>query len=201
MSNETEIIVPKEMNEIKSQVMLVQQSANELIVENQDHLTQATDILHNVKQVKKFVTEKKEEITKPLMKSLANVRDLFKPLELGYAEAEKVIKAKMLAFQIEEDARIEKEKARLAARVEKGTMKAETAVNKLETIGEAPTKVTGEIGKSSIRTIKKVRIVDETLIPREYLVPNMTSITEAVLRVGAIIPGVEVYEEKSIVSR
>lgn len=197
----TEIVVPKEMAEIKSQVMLVQQSANELHIENQDHLTQATDILHNVKQIKKLITEKKEEITKPLMSSLARVRDLFKPLELGYSDAEKVIKSKMLSFQIEEDERIEKEKARIANRVEKGTMRADTAINKLEAIGEAPTKTQGEVGKSSIRVIKKVRVVDESLIPREYLSVNMTMITEDALRNGVIIPGVEIYEEKSIVSR
>lgn len=199
MTNET--IVPEEFQLIKSQVTIVQEMANELSVENIDDLTIATDILHQVKEVKKLVKESKEEITRPMMKALSNVRDLFRPLELGYADAEKCIKAKMLSFQIEEDDRITKEKAKLAARVEKGTMRPDTAAMKMEEVGDAPTKVAGSVGKSTVRKIKKVRIVDEDLIPREYMVVDMKAVTEAILRKGEVVPGAEMYEERSIVSR
>lgn len=184
----------KELTEVKQQVSNVQLAANSLSVTNQEESDKATALLKQVKEAEKFMTAKKEEITRPLMSSLAKIRDLFKPIEGNLADATKTIKAKILAWTIEEQDKKEKEAARISARVEKGTMKAETAANKLETISkDAP--------KSNLRIIKKVRVVDEMAIPREYLVPNMTMITEAVLRQGASIPGVEVYEEKSIVAR
>lgn len=183
----------QELAEIKSQVSGVQMAANALNVSNQAEMDLATKLLHDVKQAEKIVTAKKEEITRPLMKSLSNVRDLFKPIELNIADAIKTIKAKMLAWQIEEEEKVEKEKTRIAARVEKGTMRADTAAGKLEAVGDGP--------KSNVRTLKKVRVVDETIIPREYLTPNLTLITEDILRKGVTIAGCEIYEEKQIVAK
>lgn len=200
-TKENSIILNQDLVEIKSQISIVEQSANNLKVENQKDMNKATDVLHNVRMAEKYITEKKTEITGPLMKSLASIRDLFKPLETSLQLANKTIKEKMLAWQIAEDERVQKEKDRITKRVEKGTMKAETAAGKLETLGDAPVKSSGEVGKSTIREVKKVRIIDESIIPREYLIPNMTAITEAVIRKGAIIPGIETYVEKSIVSR
>ena len=184
----------KELTEVKQQVSLVQQQANSLSVNNQQESDEATALLKQVKEAEKFMLSKKEEITRPLMASLAKVRDLFKPIEGNLADATKIIKSKILAWTIEEQDKKDKDAARVAARVEKGTMKAETAAAKIETISkDAP--------KSNLRIVKKTRIVDETAIPREYLVPNMTMINEAILHQGAVIPGVETYEEKSIIAR
>lgn len=195
------MIEQTELTEIKTQVSSVQEAANALKVENQEDMNRATDALHNVSKAEKYVVEKKEAITRPLMKSLSAIRDLFKPLETNLADAKKIIKGKMLAWQIEEDDRITKEKERIAKRVEKGTMRPDTAAGKMEAVGEAPVKSTGEVGKSSIRTVKKVRVMDETMIPREYLLVNMTAITEAVIKKGIDVPGTETYEEKMIVGR
>jgi hypothetical protein len=164
-------------------------------------MAKASDLLDAVNRVEKAIIERKEGITRPLMTALASARDLFKPLELGHTEAKKTIKAKMLDYTVAEEERIEKEKARVVARVEKGTMKVETGVSKLETIGTLAKSFDGDSSKTTIRKVTKVRIMDETLIPREYLVPDMTKITEAVLKQKITVPGVDTYEEKSIASR
>ena len=194
-------IKEQQLVEIKSQVSIVQQSANALVVEDKKSMSLATDLLHNVSQAEKYVIERKEEVTKPLMGALAKVRDLFRPMESNLADAKKIIKSKMLEFSILESDRIEKEQQRIAKRVEKGLMRADTAAGKLETLGESSAPVEGESGKSSIRDVKKIRIVDETAIPREYMTPNMPLITEAIIRKGLTISGVEMYVEKIIVSR
>ncbi len=183
----------KELAEIKTQVITVQDKAMALQVSSQAEMDYATEVLHNVKQAEKYLDERKTNITRPLMKSLSSIRELFKPLELQLSETTKIIKSKMLAYQIEEEARIQKEKDRISARVERGTMLASTAAGKLEAVGDGP--------KSNIRTLKKVRIIDETIIPREWLEPSMIRITEAVIRKGIEIPGVEVYSEKQIVAK
>lgn len=184
----------KELAEIKTQVSGVQIAANALSVCNQAEADLATSLLHDVKQAQKVLDEKKTGITRPLMQSLSQIRELFKPLESNLADATSIIKSKILAWTIEEQDKKDKEQAKIAARVEKGTMRADTAANKLETISK-------ESPKSNIRTLKKVRIIDETVIPREYLIVDMIKVTEAVLRQGAVIPGVEIFEDKQIVAR
>lgn len=201
MAKEIAVIPPeKELKEYKSQVLLVQKGADSLQILSADDMAKGTDLLNQVKQIKKAVTERKEAITRPLMSALASARDLFKPLETGYGEAEKTIKAKMLEYSIAEDERIEKEKARVEARVEKGTMRTDTAIKKIEEIGDKKSSFTGDTGRVNIRVMRKVRIVDENLIPRQYLVPDMVKITEDVLRKNILVDGIEVYEEKVVAS-
>src|SRR3990167_8543279 len=110
MNKETSVIPQKELAQYKEKVSTVQNAANNYVVANQPDYEAGADLLHHVKEAKNFLTTRKEEITRPLMNALASVRDLFKPLEGAYAEAEKTIKAKMLAYQMVEEERIEKEK-------------------------------------------------------------------------------------------
>ena len=90
---------------------------------------------------------------------------------LRYVDLEGIQRCESLGHNDERKAekqRIAKEKERVEARVEKGTMKVSTAVNKLETIGDVKT----TFNKSSLRIVTKIRIMDETMIPLEYMVPN-----------------------------
>lgn len=190
-----------ELVEIKDQVSSVQQKALEIKIVNAEGMSYATDILHNIRQAEKYIEERKTNITRPLMSSLSQVRELFKPMESSLQSINKIVKEKMLSYQLEADAKIEEQRAKIAKRVEKGTLRADTAVGKLEALGETDKQTIGEVGKSQIRTIKKVRIVDESMIPREYMLPNTPLITEAIIRKGLSVAGVETFEEKSIVSR
>ena len=202
MTKEISVIPPeKELAEYKEKASTVQQAANNYAIATKGDFDAGADLLHQVKETKNFLTSRKEEITRPLMNALASVRDFFKPFESAYAEAEKTIKAKMLAYQVAEEERIEKEKERIAKRIDKGTMKAETAINKLENLGSANTAASGAVGKVTTRTLTKIRIINETLIPREYMSPNLPLITEAILRKGVEIQGVEKYTEKVIAGR
>lgn len=202
MKEAISLVLPtKEVNELKPDIESVKKTAIALTIENDADMEKAADILHILTKIEKAVLEKKETVTRPLMKALSAARDLFKPLENDYTETKKSVKAKMLAYQIEKDEKIQKEKDRIAARVEKGTMRGDTAVKKMEEIGETGKATTGSVGRASVRTVRKVRIIDPEVIPREYMVPDLTKITEAVIRNNAVIPGVEVYEEKSMVAR
>lgn len=198
----------KELQEIKTQVSTVQQSAMSLVVENKEDMAKVADLRHNVTQAQKFILSRKEEITRPLMKSLASIRDLFVPLESSLKNAKSIIDEKVKAWDVEETNRIETQQAKLASKVASGYMKAETAAGKLETLGEVSKMTEGSTGKMIFRSVPKVRIIDETLIPREYMVPShqdyknqLNKITEAIIRQGLTISGCELYVEKQIVSR
>ena len=179
--------------EVKSEVSVIQQQANALTIKNPDEADAAAILLKKIKDASKILATRREEITRPIMQSFASVRALFKVPESDLADAEKIVKSKLLAYDIEETERKEIAKAKILARTEKGTLRIDTAIKKMEELGEVP-----KIKGITSRTINKVRITDETMIPREYMVPDMTKITEAVLRQGVEIPGVEKYSEKII---
>lgn len=200
MTNEIVKVEEKEVAEYQNQVSFVQKKADELIVASEDDMAVASDLRDDVKKVEKAYIERKQAITRPLMASLASTRDLFKPLEKAYASAKETINDKMLAYNNAEEERITKETNRVEKRVEKGTMRADTAVRKIEEAGEVKKSFDGLNSKISIRKVTKIRIVDEDQIPREFMIPDLKQITEAVLRGKQTIAGVETYEEKSIAS-
>lgn len=187
----------KEVALVKSQSSKALATANGLAIENAENMVKATDVLSKMKTVAKMIKERKEAITKPLSEALNSARDLFRPIEANLADAERVVKTKMLAYGAEQDRIAEEERVRLAKRVEKGTMRPETAVAKMENIQNAPTAVQGKSGAMAFRTIKKYRVFNEGMLPREFMVPDMGRITEA-LKAGRAVPGAEIYEEKII---
>lgn len=187
----------KELAIVKTQATKALTAANALIVESDEDLSKAAELLAKVKTVGKMIKLRKELITKPLMTALNSARELFKGIETSHDNAEQIIKNKILSYQ----SKVEKERQlvaeKIAARVEKGTMRTDTAVKKMENLPEVQTKTATTMGTVSTRIIKKVRIVDESLLPREYLTPDNVKINKAALS-GVAIPGVEVYEEKTL---
>ena len=181
----------KEIAEVKEHVLTLQQNAKDMVITNELEFTQAEQFSKLILSAEKTVTARKELITRPLMDSLASVRDLFKPLESAISDTKAIVKKKRLDWTNKEEARIALEKSRVEARVEKGTMRVDTAMKKVEAIGTAP--------KSGVRLLPRMRIVDESIIPREYMTPNLPVLTEAVVKQRLTIPGCEFYEEKIIV--
>lgn len=195
------LLPPRDASTYRSQTSQVLEAAKALTIKSNEDMSKGADVLHTLKGIEVSLTTRKEEITRPLMASLASARDLFKPFEVAVIEAKKIIKQKMLDFQVAEDERIEKEKTRIATAVDKGKMKGTTAIAKLENLGDVQTSASGSTGSVQTRSITKVRVVDEAALPREYLVPDLAKITAAVLQQGINVPGTEKFVEKVMVSR
>lgn len=190
----------KSLAPYKAKVNEIQVAASEYSITRPEDLETGADLLHDIKAVKKALTVEKEKVTRPLMSALGQIRDWFKPLEMTYTEAEKTVKEKMLEFQEAEDARIEKAKASDIARVERGTMKIETALSRSEDRGEAPKSAEGVVGKIQTREIPKLEIFDETVLPREFLCPDREKIFTA-LKAGTEVAGARIRMERIIAGR
>ncbi len=173
----------KEENQL---VSVVAENSRTLTIKTPDDVEKAAQILRDIKVAEGVLSKRKKEITAPLMEGLASARDLFKPFETSLAESKAVVKGEMLAYEV----RVEEAEKKLAARVEKGTMKAETAVAKMEDM-----KV-----EMNTRIVRKLEIEDETVIPREYLMPDRTKITAALLG-GKKVAGASLRDEKIIVTK
>lgn len=188
----------KELSVVKTQASKALQAVVELEINTTTDYAKADEMLGKIKTVGKMIKTKKEEITKPINDSLRKIRELFKPIETTHEEAEVIIKKKMIDFRIAEEARLEAEKAKIIKKVETGYIKPETAVSKIGTVGDVKSNLK-EVGvKTSVRTLRKIRIVNEADVPREYMTPDLEKIKEAMLKGGINIAGCEIYEEKII---
>lgn len=190
----------KEVAVVKQQATKALAAAEALTIKTEKDAEQATDILSKIKTVGKMIKERKEAITKPLSEALNSARDLFKPIEQNHAEAERIIKGKLLNWQEAEARRIEKETVKVVDKMESGKMTTEKAVAKIEDIGEVKTKVTGKVGQISTREVPKYYVVNEEIIPREFCSPDMAKIKKA-LDAGISVPGAEKRYEKVISAR
>lgn len=194
------MIESKELAPLKAQVSKYENQANAVVISTQEDYTSAIDLVSKLKETGSKIKNTKESITKPLNEALRNARELFAPIEEQFTKAEAIIKGKLLDYKRKKDAETQVEESKIAARVEKGTLKLETAEKKLDNIERVENTTRGNIGEVQVRKIRKVRIVDAAILPRTYLIPNEVAIRKDALS-GVVIPGVEVYEEEVIAAK
>lgn len=190
----------KELQVVKSNTTKAANAADSLKIESEEDMAEATELLSKVNKVGDMIKARKEAITKPLNAALKSARDIFRPMEDAQSAAKRTISQKMIAYQTKVEEERKKKEAQVAARVEKGTMKIETAAKKMEALPEVKTNVQTKSGSVSFKTVRNVKVVDETKVPREYLQLDMVKIRKAALA-GEKIAGVEVVEEKQLANR
>jgi hypothetical protein len=171
-----------------------------MAVRSDEDMSKAATFLTNIKKLSKWIKQEKEKITKPLNEALKVERNRWAPFESEIEVAEDRLKKTISAYQNKKDAEIAKQQESIARRAEAGQLKPETAVAKMEQLCEQGAAVkTGE-GTVAFSKVRKVRIVDESKIPRAYLVPDMIRIRHDALG-GIPIDGIEVYEETNVSTR
>ena len=191
---------------IKAQVTKSVNRANDVIIDSPESLSAATDILKAIKDAGKVVKARKEEITKPLNDALKSARDLFRPIEADLTTGERIIKDKMLDYTNEVEAERAKQAAKLEQRVEKGTMRVDTAMRKMDDLETVDSQVKGAKGSVQFREVRTVKIVDPTKIPLKYLTnEKVLDAIRAAVRTdvlnGTKVDGVEIVIEKQVASR
>lgn len=147
--------------------------------------------LLEVKKIEKAAKEELDSIVDPLKETIKIIQGKYKPLLDKATIIKDAIKDKVARFRADQAAAIAKQAASDAARVEKGTMKQETAERRASVV-VAPANSIAGVHKARIQ---KLKIIDPMLIPREYLVVNETAVRNA-LKANIAVPGAElVYEE------
>lgn len=196
----------QEVKEQESKAKKALAIANKLEVTDDATEKKAVELMSNINKGLDDITARKEAITKPLNAALKSVRDLFRPIEADASEAVSIVKSKLRAYAIKREDDERKKREALAARVEKGTMKEETAMRKLDEMPEAPKAVQTRAGAVTYKDVKKVRIgniddlTDTQVIELRkggYLTLNEVAIRKDALA-GKTIPGAEVYTDKEI---
>jgi len=172
-----------------------EKQANDLLILTPADMKKATELLSEVNRMADKFEAEKELLTKPLNAALKEIRGRYKPIETALEYAISTIRTKMTTAQRMFDADAEAKREKLMARVEKGTMRVETAVAKMEDIPDADATINTDSGSVQWMTVKKLVIDDANKIPREYLDVNEVRVKEA-LKNGVVVPGARMVEEK-----
>lgn len=175
---------------LEREISPIVESARGLEIVDADGMGVGVEMLSRLNQFNDRVVEEKEKITKPLNEALKVERARWKPIETVVLEAIAVVRGKMSQYQTAEVLRAREEEKRIAERVGegKGKFKVETAVRKLGEIEVAEEKVVSGSGMVKFREDKVLVVVDEKLIPREYLVVDEKAVRGALLE-GKKVPG------------
>lgn len=191
------IVTPKELTDTKTKATKALSYASSLEVSNKENYDAALEEGKRIKLVLTSVTSRKEEITKPMNDALKSTRALFKPIEEGLESALEQIRAKMTRWYSDEQRRAREEEQKLADKVDRGTMKPETAVKKAAEIESPESHTKTDTASATMRKVTKYRVVDKSKIPLEYMEPNMAAIQRQ-FRQGQPVAGVEAYEEEQL---
>jgi len=214
MSLATEV----ENHEPMETALTLYEQARSILVKTAEDYQFAGEFLRRLKDQRKAIQdwfrplkEKADQAHKALVKK---EREALKPLE----EAEALVAPAMIAWKREEERKAEEEARRIreeARRREEEIRLAEAIqaeregdLGAAQAILEEPIEVpvvtvqprTPKISGLAERTTWTFRVVNESLIPREYLMPNLTKIG-AVVRSDkgkTSIPGIEVFPQSSL---
>jgi hypothetical protein len=196
------------------EVSIFEKTANDLQIKSAEDVENAVDTLGSIKKMQKSLKEKEDLAKKPFQETLNGIRDAFKPININLTNAESVIKGKIMTFRSAEAKKVEEQKAKIEGRVGdgKGKLKVQTAINQISSAESSKSAGHINTGNSTmtVRLIKKLEIINEALIPREFLVVDTTKVRASAFKIYDLqkegvkvdmIPGIKVTEEESIGAR
>jgi len=158
-------------------------------------LSEAVEQLTNANRVLDKLTEEKEKVTRPLNEALRAERARWKPLEDELKESISTLRYGISRFQTELIAKQKVKEEKIAEKVLAGSMNTEKAIVKMDSL-----KVSNKVGQVSFKTVKKFKVMDVTMLPHEYVLPNEIMIREAMNK-GLELAGVDYFTEQLPVNR
>lgn len=175
----------KQITVLEQQVTPVVSQAQLLSITSTEQLTSASELRENIKRVQKDIEADKEELYRPAKMVLDEINSRYAPFEKPLKEALKIVNDKMSTYQTQVLRAQQEAEAKIAARVKegKGNLSASSAMAKMEAL-EAPV----ELDLTGFAKKEVLVITDESLIPREFMMPNENAITLA-LKAGRTISG------------
>lgn len=184
---------------IEKEVNPIVKTAEALVIKDAQGMNNAVELLSQVNKNLDRVTAEEDKVVKPLKEALKAEQGRWKPVKTMLEAARDAIRSTMSKYQTEQNRIKAEAEAKLAARVEKGTMKLETAVRKVAEIDTPAQSVATDAGMVKYRTVMKLHVEDASLVPREYLVIDEAAIKTA-LKAGIAVPGARLVEEQTPVN-
>ena len=167
-----------------------------MVIEDDAQRKNAEDLLIVLRQARKTAEDKRLEITRPLDETKKRVMELFKPhiarldtvINLVSNRLAEYHAAQQRAVKEAQDLLLQEAANRMREARETGEVVSLPALTP-EAMPEARTTNHANLGSVTYRETWDIRIVDQSKLPRDLLVPDMPRI-RARVRSGADVPGV-----------
>lgn len=159
-------------------------SVGDLVVKNDSDLEKASVLLTSINKVLGSIEGEKNKVLKPLNEAVKAERARWKPIETVYEDMVAGIRSKMSIYQTDKFNKAKIDARGIADLMGKGKFTVESVQDKLAQI-EQPKK---KVAKVSFREDRVLKIVDESKIPRKYLVIDKTAVKDD-LKNGIDVPG------------
>jgi len=174
-------------------------------VTTDEELAVVADKIKSIKQLAKGIKDFKDKFVAPAKAIIDQAKGTWDPLIKECDNQEIVLKERAKRYMLDKEEKRRAEEAKIAARVEKGTMKPETAMRKMEALPEASKTVRTDNGSGLRMSKRKVaKIQDPSLVPDEFWVIDEVRVRREALereKYGKdTIPGVIVVEENDLAS-
>ncbi len=188
---------PKELAVIDEKVAGMQKMLDQLPVVNDEQYAMVAERIAQVKQLGRIIKDEKDKYTAPANEIIKQARTTFDPLIAACQNAVSILNGRAIKYHEQKQAEIKKKEDQISARVEKGTMKVETAAKKLETLPEVKTTVRTDTGIGlQMAKVAVANITNPDLIPDEFWVIDEAKVRREALqrhKAGADqIPGVTI---------
>lgn len=184
--------------------------AKALAVVTDDDSAEAVEFIKRVKSFAKEAEEARKAMKSPFDQMAKRIDAAFKPISESLSDAEVVVKGKVTQFLNKKEAARQEF---LRAQEEEIRRKAEEAADQAAFFGPASaavvdipapiavmeqTRVSTGLVTASQKSVWRFEVVDAAKVPTEYLMVNEKLIGEKVRGGMRSIPGVRIYEEKTI---
>lgn len=171
------------------------------IVQDQNSADAANDILVKITAGLKEIEKKRKSFTAPLNQSLKEINSSFKRITEPITAAKQALSQRLMSWRSAEQRRIREEQEKARREEERRRKIQEAHAAKGHNVSEDITPVEKPMPFSVSDTTKTrlqwtYDILDESQIPRKYLVLDKGAITKAVHAGIRDIPGVKIYQKE-----
>ena len=180
---------------IKKELQPIVNESLQLKVKSHGDLLVATDLLSRLNQISDRIEEEKQKVLGPLNKARTAEIARWKPVLGFYEDAINYLRDQMSGYQTKLVTEQKKQEQAIADKLSAGTIDLDKAVKAIEKIKTPDSNIATTSGDVQFVTVKKFEVMDVTMLPVDYLLPNETAIREA-LKVGKQLPGVRYWEEQ-----
>ena len=111
----------------------------------------------------------REKVTAPLNQALKAERARWKPMELQNTQAIEMIREKMSTYQTEQMQLQKDKEAKIAQKLTDGKITLDKAIEQIEKVKTPDKEIATTAGLVQFRESQILEIINEDLIPREYL--------------------------------
>lgn len=209
-------------NKLQTQIEAAVTKSNDIVIDTEETLTQATDIVKFIKEKAKQVEKARKELVDPLNSHVKNINARFKHLSEPLEKAESILKGKMLIFQRELETKRRAEEEVKRKELEEFTRKAAEdakATGDIETAKEIDKATDIMLAKpielekvrggatgavSSITKRWKAEVIDIQALAAarpDLILPNMPLINNLVRAGVRNLEGVEIKQEEGLAIR